>query len=64
MEMYSEKELIEFANKCIHSRLGKIPSLGKDYDYYTVKDAELQNWKETLKQKRREQKINDILNGN
>jgi hypothetical protein len=59
MEPYSEKELIEFTNFCLINR--KINNLMIDQG---VTDTTLQNWKETLKQKRREQKINDILNGN
>ena len=57
MEPYSEKELIEFTNQCIENRYDP-----KGYTGF-VNDAELQNWKETLKQERREQKINEILNG-
>jgi len=56
MEMYSEKELIDFANECISNRY--------EAEYNGINDAELQNWKENLKQKRREQKINQLLNGN
>lgn len=58
MEPYSEKELIEFSNLCIENRYNP-----KGYRGGFVNDAELQNWKETLKQERREQKINEILNG-
>ena len=54
---YSEKELIDFTNECIHKRFRKY----KDYEYESVNDAELQNWKETIKQERREEKINELL---
>lgn len=55
MEMYSEKELIDFANECISNRY--------EAEYNGINYAELQNWKENLKQKRREQKINQLLDG-
>jgi len=50
MEPYSEKELIEFANECI----------GKRNITDGVNDAELQNWKETLLQRRRNEKLNKL----
>ena len=53
---YSEKELIEFANQCIESRYEPNGFTG------LVNDAELQNWKEILKQQRRDDKINQLLN--
>lgn len=61
---YSEKELIDFANYCINRRNDKFITQ-RLYDSIAegVNDAELQNWKENLKQKRREEKINNILNG-
>jgi len=63
MEPYSERELIDFVNYCIAIRTG----IRLDHRSISpniingITDAELQNWKETLKQERREQKINEIL---
>jgi len=64
--MYSEKELIDFVNYCIAIRNGiKLENRSIHPNVINgVSDAELQNWKETLKQERRDQKINDILDGN
>jgi hypothetical protein len=53
MEPYSEEELIEFGNICIKARRN-VP------DHYVV-SQELYKWKETLKQKRRDKKINELL---
>lgn len=56
MELYSEKELIDFASYILNKTLETNNPSG-------VQDAWLQNWKETLKQSRREQKLNELLNG-
>ena len=59
MEPYSERELIDFVNYCIAIRTGI--RLDHRHPNIIITDAELKNWKETLKQERRDKKINEIL---
>lgn len=67
--MYSEEELKEFANLLFIeiNRLrddGYIERLSKDIPLRIEYGSRFDDWKKELKVKRREQKINDILNGN